>query len=203
MLRLVPKVKIQCVEWLYHRNDGKVGSAVLLRIFERAHRLGLLGARSEAAAELTHSEDLIRKVGTLSKEACLDLGSGCGLPGLVMACYWPFTSWTLLDRRERCGDFLRWAVSLLEVGDRVEVLVQDARHAVRQRASSVDFLVARAFAKPLVTARTAAAFVRQGGRIVVTESPQFDTNRWSPEPLAALGLRVHAFEQGPPSLCRP
>ena len=49
----------------------------------------------------------------------LDLGSGGGIPGLVLAGRWPEATVVLLDGSQRRTDFLAWAVSELGWSDRV------------------------------------------------------------------------------------
>jgi 16S rRNA G527 N7-methylase RsmG len=46
---------------------------------------------------------------------CWDLGSGAGLPGLVLAILWPSSRLTLVDRSSRKVDLVRRAARLLEV----------------------------------------------------------------------------------------
>ncbi|SVE47674.1 uncharacterized protein METZ01_LOCUS500528, partial [marine metagenome] len=55
----------------------------------------------------------------------VDLGTGGGVPGLVLA---TLTSWrwVLLDRGQRRATFLQWAVRQLGMEDRVEVWLADA-----------------------------------------------------------------------------
>ena len=46
---------------------------------------------------------------------CWDLGSGVGLPGLVLAILWPQTSLVLIDRSQRRCDLARRASRILDV----------------------------------------------------------------------------------------
>jgi 16S rRNA (guanine527-N7)-methyltransferase len=52
---------------------------------------------------------------------CWDLGSGVGLPGLVLAVLWPQTRMVLVDRSQRRCDQARRAARILDVGVDVEV----------------------------------------------------------------------------------
>jgi 16S rRNA (guanine527-N7)-methyltransferase len=119
----------------------------------------------------------------------LDLGSGGGVPGLVLAEALPRLQLTLLDAGARRCRFLRGAVTELELGDRVEVVEERAETAARHpvRRDAFDVVVARSFGSPAVTAECAVGFLRLGGSLVVSEPPEAGI-RWPPEELAGLGL---------------
>jgi 16S rRNA (guanine527-N7)-methyltransferase len=125
----------------------------------------------------------------------LDLGSGGGVPGLVLAADHPTLCLVLLDSTARRCRFLRAASADLDLGDRVEVVEARAETAARapDRRGAFDVVVARSFGSPAVTAECAVGFLRLGGYLVVSEPPE-TPNRWPPEALADLGL-------GPAVLC--
>ena len=176
-----------------------MGESALLEVFERAQRLGLISRSTAPAKEIEHADGLARQLGDAGDCLCLDLGTGAGLPGLVLASRWPGTSWTLLDRRSRCGYFLNWAVAVLGVEDRVRVLVQEAHLAVRFLFQGFDLLVARAFGSPLKTAETAVDFLKSDARLIITEPACHDPGRWPRNRLRALGLSLQAYYEGPPA----
>jgi 16S rRNA (guanine527-N7)-methyltransferase len=121
----------------------------------------------------------------------LDLGSGAGVPGLVLADAHPTLGLVLLDSGARRGRFLRQAIAELGLVDRVEVVEERAETAARHPAwrGAVDAVVARSFGSPAVTAECAVGFLRLGGCLVVSEPPEPDaSSRWPSEALADLGL---------------
>jgi 16S rRNA (guanine527-N7)-methyltransferase len=120
----------------------------------------------------------------------LDLGSGAGLPGLVLALRWPQARGVLLDAGHRRGEHLEAACRELGLTDRVAVVVARAEEAGREARwrGSVELVVARGFGSPAVTAECAVGFLRPGGRLVVSEPPGGDPSRWDPVGLAGLGL---------------
>ena len=132
----------------------------------------------------------------------LDLGSGGGLPGLVLATYRPELELTLLEARQRACRFLREAVTALELA-RVAVVEARAEDAARRPdlRESFDAVVARSFGPPPVTAECAVGFVRTGGRLVVSEPPgdeeRADADRWPHSGLEELGLSPPAAGGGP------
>ncbi len=125
---------------------------------------------------------------------CLDLGTGAGLPGLVMAQCWPATSWLFTDRRERSESFVQWAIGLLGMGERASVRRGDVAELAREPrlAGEFEVVAARAFGPPPLTAECATGFLAIGGRLIVSE-PEHDTGtRWPVESLARLGLVMQA-----------
>jgi len=172
---------------------------------ERSRELGFLGpgpiephiehARrfADAATELAAGDEPRR---------ALDLGSGGGLPGLVLVAAWPATEWWLLDANERRTDFLVDAVETLGVGDRVTVLrgrAEELAHGTDLRGR-FDLVTARSFGKPAFTAECAAGFLVVGGRLVVSEPPEDERgderSRWDPAGLGLLGLEPVGVRDG-------
>ena len=133
----------------------------------------------------------------------LDLGSGGGLPGLVLATYRPQLELTLLEARRRACRFLREAVTALDL-PRVTVVEARAEDAARRPGlrESFDAVVARSFGPPAVTAECAVGFLRPGGRLVVSEPPGDEegdgaADRWPQPGLEELGLSPPAPGGGP------
>ena len=163
---------------------------VLLDVLEEARDLGLLGP-GPIARQYEHAHDLARGIGEC-RGRVLDLGSGGGLPGLVLFRLWPEASGVLLDAQRRRCEFLGRAVATLDLGSRVsvecgraEVLARDDR-----LRGKFDLVVARSFGPPAVTAECAVGFLRSGGELVVTEPPEVDGSsaRWDQPALAELGF---------------
>jgi len=165
-----------------------VNRSALVGVLEESRLQGHLGP-GPIEPQIERSLALCAAVDPPGSGAIVDLGSGGGLPGLVMAAAWPTTTWLLIDGRELRAAFLRDAVRHLGWGDRVDVLGERAervgRSNIRRRCPLV---VARAFGPPAVTAECAAPLLRPGGHLVVTDPPGGDAGRWPAEGLAALGL---------------
>jgi 16S rRNA (guanine527-N7)-methyltransferase len=135
----------------------------------------------------------------------LDLGSGGGLPGLVLALHWQRSEAVLLDGNLRKAVALRKAVDTCGWANRVRVVHSRAEVAARSDLrSAFDLVVARSFGPPPVTAECAAPFLRRGGLLVVSEPPVdlapgsnvgacvSNPDRWPPEGLAVVGLEAIA-----------
>lgn len=122
----------------------------------------------------------------------IDLGTGGGLPGIVLAARTK-ARWLLVERSERRCRFLEWAVRELDLGTRVEVVNADARDLARSDYRGQAWLVtARAFGPPATTAEIGATLLAVGGTLVVSDPPPGDgTNlaeRWPLAGLSQLGL---------------
>jgi 16S rRNA (guanine527-N7)-methyltransferase len=156
-------------------------------VLERSRSLGYLGPGSVRVAA-AHAAGFA--VGIDEPPAhVLDLGSGGGVPGLVLAAAWPAARVVLLDASERRVAFLEEAVSGLGWQDRVEVLRARAEDAGRApaRRGAFDLVVARGFGPPPVTAECGAPFLRVGGRLIVSEPPA-GPSRWPEDGLSLVGL---------------
>ena len=128
-------------------------------------------------------------------ERVVDLGSGGGVPGLVLAVErWPTARMTLLDASQRRCTYLELCVADLALGGRVEVLWARAEEAGRDedRRSGADAVVARSFGAPAATAECAAPLLCVGGALVVSEPPGGLGDRWDAAGLARLGLAQEA-----------
>jgi 16S rRNA (guanine527-N7)-methyltransferase len=130
----------------------------------------------------------------------LDLGSGGGLPGLVIAIRWPAATLVLLDANERRAEFLQRAVRRCGLGERVTVVHQRAEVGGRdsQYRGTFDGVVVRSFGAPAVVAECGAPFLRQGGWLIVSEPPgASDENghrdRWPADGVAQVGLEPGEF----------
>lgn len=121
----------------------------------------------------------------------IDLGSGGGVPGLILAGVWESTSVSLLDASERRTSFLREEVERWGRLDQIEVVRGRAEEIARSRNSEdlVEVVTARSFGSPAVTAECSAPMLEIGGILVVSEPPNDDAvSRWDITGLLTLGL---------------
>lgn len=130
-----------------------------------------------------------------------DLGSGGGVPALVLAMEWPRTSWVLVESQQRRAAFLRQAVESLGMTSRVDVLEERAEETGRGAFRGICRLVtARSFGPPAVVAECAAPLLMIGGHLVVSEPPGGAPDRWDPTGLAQLGMALSSVTPGPPAV---
>ena len=162
--------------------DGTTIEAVL----ERSRRLGFLGPGS-VRVHIAHAHGFAAGP-PVEPGRVLDLGSGGGVPGLVLALQvWTASEFVLLDAGERRCAFLRAAVDDLGLAHRVQVVRARAEVAGRdpQLRGTFDTVVARGFGPPPVTADCGAPFLRPGGVLIVSDPPVDDEGPDQPEPASS------------------
>ena len=163
--------------------------AETIEVLRESQRLGFIGARPvEEAAE--HAAAFVSALGELpAGSRLIDLGSGGGLPGFVLAELLPQCSIVLVDRRQKRTDFLRRAVSRLGLRH-VEVREADAATIARDvesgREPVFDAVTARGFGPPETTLRLARRLISGAGTIVISEPPSAE--RWDQALLDDLHL---------------
>ena len=172
----------------------------LTAVLADARRRGFLGP-GPVHHHVRHALGFARCPAVAAAGLSLDLGSGGGVPGLVLAAELPASTWVLLDAHRARTSFLSDAVGMLGLGARVTVVTaraedlgRDARHRGRY-----DVVVARSFGRPAVVAECSAPLLRVGGGLVVSEPPEAE-DRWPDGPLSTVGLRFLHVEPGPPRL---
>jgi 16S rRNA (guanine527-N7)-methyltransferase len=166
---------------------------------ERARERGMLGP-GPVETHLEHAEAMASAVDPDFRDRFLDLGSGAGVPGLILLGAWPQANGTLLDARRRRCSFLEATLQELGLDDRGTVACGRAEEYARRHAfrAQFDVVVARGFGPPATTAECGVGFLRGGGRLVVSEPPgEPDWTRWRADGLEELGLggpEVHASD---------
>jgi 16S rRNA (guanine527-N7)-methyltransferase len=122
-----------------------------------------------------------------SPSALVDLGSGAGLPGIVLALLLPDVQVTLLERMERRAKFLTQCVADLRLGN-ASVLRASAEEVAGQ--VDADVVTARAVAPLGRLAGLAAGLVRPGGLILAIKGATADREVAEARPvLRRLGMR--------------
>jgi 16S rRNA (guanine527-N7)-methyltransferase len=171
----------------------------LLDVLGEAARLGFLGP-GPVERHVDHAARfaaVLRPASTV-----LDLGSGGGVPGLVLAALRPEARIVLLDARRQRTDFLERAVGRLGWGGRVTVVAGRAEEVGRSPTwrGRMPAVVARSFASPPTTAECAAPLLLVGGQLVVSEPPDAADERWPAAALSLVGLALDGRAQGLVSL---
>jgi 16S rRNA (guanine527-N7)-methyltransferase len=115
----------------------------------------------------------------------LDLGSGGGVPGIVLALAMPRTDWILVDSIRKKADALSAFVTALGldvsvVAERAELLGRGAARA------SFDLVTARACAPLPVLVEYALPLLRGGGRLLAWKGPISEDELVAGEEAAAI-----------------
>ena len=171
---------------------------ILQRVLGEARDLGFLGP-GPVGPHLDHARAMAAAVEPVVPDRAADLGTGGGVPGLVLALRWADTSFLLVEAMRRRADFLAAAVERLDLAGRVTVTSERAETLGRdpvQRAG-FDLVTARSFGSPPVTAECAAPLLRAGGRLVTSEPPAgAGPDRWPADGLALLGMSLAGVRRG-------
>lgn len=156
-------------------------------VLEQSRSWGFLGP-GPIDTHINHSMMFVPLVENAN--TVLDLGSGGGVPGLVLALVLPSVKFVLLDANGRRCSFLRDAVEQLTLSSRVRVAEGRAEDLARQPSlrHHFDVVVARSFGRPAVVAECAVGFLAENGCLIVSEPPDRSEVRWPAEGLAELGL---------------
>jgi 16S rRNA (guanine527-N7)-methyltransferase len=165
--------------------------ADLLEVLARARERGFLGP-GDPADHLDHAlgyADVVDSVMAHPPARAADLGTGGGVPGLVLAVAWPETSVVLVESSVKRAEWLVAASAKLDLQDRVEVCCRRAEDLAHDpdRREHFEVVTARSFAESAVTAEVASGFASVGGLLVVSEPPE-PANRWQAESLTELGF---------------
>lgn len=157
-------------------------------VLAAAQRVGTLGDRpiSEVIEHARHFvEALTGVIGQV-----IDIGTGAGVPGLVIADARPDLMMTLVDRRATRMDALALGVAGLGWADRVTVLTADVEDLGRSpdHRGRYAAVVSRGFGPPETTASLSRPLLAAEGILVVSEPPTDDPRRWTEELLRNAGF---------------
>ena len=121
----------------------------------------------------------------------LDLGSGGGVPGLVLLEIWK-PQMVLLDSMEKRCRFLRSVLANESVPGGASVAEGRAEDLAREidLSERFDLVVARSFGPPAATAECAVRFLTHSGLLIVSEPPDTPQSiRWPRAGLGQLGFK--------------
>ena len=151
---------------------------ILLEVLDRARTVGDLGPEASEAV----IAQALRFVDALPDTArsVADLGSGAGVPGLIIALARPDVEVHLVERSQKRCDGLEVAVRKLNIGDRVHVWRGDARDVAKSSQwRAVDAVVCRSFSPIEELFDAALPLLQKNGALLVSEPPSSDGSRWS------------------------
>ena len=146
--------------------------ALLLEANAKVNLTRIVDPDGVARLHLLDSLSVLPLLDELAPVRALDLGSGGGVPGIVLAIARPGVTWTLVDSVRRKADAMRGFVDALAltnvsvVAERAETVGRDAAHR-----EQFDLVTARACAPLPVLAEYALPLVRVGGALVAWKGP--------------------------------
>ena len=151
-------------------------------VLATAQRLGTLGDRPIPEV-IEHARQFVAAL-PAGCQTVIDIGSGAGVPGLVIADDRPDLIVTMVDRRATRMDALARGVAAAGLADHTRVITADVEVLGRdpEHRGKYDVVVCRGFGSPEVTAPFARPLLKNGGTLIVSEPPTLDPSRW-PEDL--------------------
>lgn len=141
-------------------------AAFVAALLEENQHLNLTGAKSDEELWRTHVADslaLLPHLVPLTPGAALDIGTGGGLPGLVLACALPATTWTLLDSTHKKIDAVGRIAARIGLANVRAVWGRGELLAKAELASRFDVVTARAVAELSELVMLASKLLRPGG----------------------------------------
>ena len=161
---------------------------VLERILREAQRIGAL-SNAPVAEIIKHAKWFAEAIPPTALTG-IDLGSGAGVPGLIVALFCPQLNLQLVDRRVGRTDVLIRAVHALNLTDRVTVRCCEISDMTKDStwAKHFDVAMSRGLGPPIQTLNLSRDLVKPGGVIIISEPPPDSDSRWDEQQVRALGL---------------
>lgn len=141
--------------------------ALLLDATRRLNLTRIVEPEAVARLHLLDAVAALPLIDTMAPRRCLDVGSGGGVPGILLAVARPETAWVLVESVRKKADALASFGAALGLGnvtvvaERAEVVGRDADHRERH-----DLVAARACAALPVLAEYALPLLRTGGTLL-------------------------------------
>lgn len=160
--------------------------AALTEVFSQAQKRGWIGPQA-IDRQIDHSLGFAA-VAAAVPAAAVDLGSGGGLPALVLAAVWPQSEWTLVESSLPRAAFLELHCAYLGWSERVNVLQIAAERLGEneQYRGLAELVTARSFGPPASVIKAAAPLLHPGGELIVSAAP--NATPWPSELLSDHGL---------------
>jgi 16S rRNA (guanine527-N7)-methyltransferase len=157
-------------------------------LLERAIPMGLVAESDRERIVERHVVDSLRAARLFRPEdrlAC-DIGSGAGLPGIVLAVALPGCRFRLIEPKKRAAAFLELAIDRMGLRN-VDVVTQ----RVEEVTEASDVATARAFGPPERAWEAAFGLLRPGGRLIYFAGKRFEDRQIvKPEPPAEVRLET-------------
>jgi len=164
----------------------------LEEILIQAQKLKFLG-KPPVQEHILNAKGFIETIKTLNNNKpegkLVDLGSGGGVPSLILIDWFKDWEVVLIERKEKRAEFLSWATKQLNVEKRTQIICDEVENVARNPVfeGKIDIVTARSFAPPPITAECACRFLKIRGYLVVSEPPG-NIDRWDNEFLEETGL---------------
>jgi 16S rRNA (guanine527-N7)-methyltransferase len=169
-------------------------------LFEYNKNINLVGTKNRDEILIRHFFDCLSIFKFLNSSSykiaknakLLDIGTGAGLPGLLLSIFLKKSEIYLLDSKDKAISFLRKAINSLKL-DNVYILfgrAEELAHDTKYR-ENFDIIVSRALAKTSILAELCLPFCKIGGRAVLYKSKNLSEElRSSDEIINLMGAEI-------------
>jgi 16S rRNA (guanine527-N7)-methyltransferase len=174
-------------------------------LFEYNKNINLVGTKDRDEILIRHffdclsifnflncSGNKIIKINTI-----LDVGTGAGLPGILLAIFLKKSEIYLMDSKNKAITFLKIVANTLKLDNtyflsgRAEELAHDARYR-----ENFDMVVSRALAKTSVLSELVIPYIKIGGRAVLYKSKNLaEELQFSGKTISAMGSEIENIVQ--------
>lgn len=179
-------------------DDDSPSDRPLLEALQAIQDRGPIGSVRLVDA-VVHSDRFVQLIPADTRRLA-DLGSGGGLPGLVIGWRRPDIAVTLIERRTARADLLRRAVSALGL-QHVVVVTADVA-AVARSGERFDVVTARSFGSVEATADAVDGLLDKDGIGLISEPPEDRSVVWAEVLHSRPRLADRGVELGIRRLCR-
>ncbi|MCL8207408.1 MAG: 16S rRNA (guanine(527)-N(7))-methyltransferase RsmG [Actinomycetia bacterium] len=134
-------------------------------------RMNLTSLRGKAALYRLVVDSLSALWVYRGEEPAVDVGSGAGYPGMVLAAVFPEAEWTLVEARHKRAGFLAEAANRLGM-QKVRIVAERAEELARRERGRYRFAVARAVGNLPLVAELTLPLLGVGGRLLAMRGPE-------------------------------
>ena len=119
----------------------------------------------------------------------LDIGSGAGFPGMVLAIFFPEIKVTLLDSNSKKTTFLKLLAQRLQLNN-VKVITDRAEQYCKEYRESFDLVTARAVANLTVLSELCIPFVKEGSYFISMKGSNSEEIIEAESAIEVLGAKI-------------
>lgn len=162
-------------------------------LVEWNEKMNLTAITDDMGVILKHFVDCLECTKVIKdEESFIDVGTGAGFPGMVLAIYYPNKKFTLLDALNKRLIFLQEVIDKLEIKN-VEIIHGRAEETIRinNLYNSYDASVSRAVAQLPTLLEYTSPYVKVGGKCIVMKGDNVEEEiTLSQNALKILNLKI-------------
>jgi len=157
----------------------------------------IIEKRDFAIKHLEDSLYILKNIDIPNGAECIDIGTGPGIPGILIKIVRPYIKMSLLESQRKKTDFLNYTIEKLKlmdikvINDRAETAAHDI--ALREK---YDIVTARAVSALNVLAEICLPFVKTGGSFIAMKGPNIkDEIKGAKNALKIMGGEIRSISK--------